>query len=191
MNWVKLRVERVGSYNPSLHDWSIAYGRVFSEREAFAETLARVLFDDIARGEWGGSYYMDGRPVNQNDPELYSVGGAMEGITMAKSELKSEDDVKAAVELMREQIMLYQSDSNDPICLGFWVDSASDICYFDVSNVVSGFREASQLANARGELAIYHFSTGEEVRADAYTIGSKATSLRMKNWAKFKRRNLK
>ena len=182
-NWVELKVKRVGSYEPTEYDLRLAYSRVFALREAYADTVARVLFDDIIRGQWGGSYYMDGRVVNQSDPELYSVGGAREGITLSTNEIKSEDDVKAAIELMREQVVECQSDSDDEVCIGFWIDG--DTCYFDVSNVVRGFKEASRLANHRGELAIYHFATGEEVRADAYTIGSKATDERMNSWARF------
>ena len=144
-----------------LRAWKMAHARVAGRKEAFAETLCRVVFDDIARGNTGGSYYMDGRPVNIDDPDLYFVGGAYDGIVLDEREITDEGEVQAAVELLREAISYLESSSDDPICFGFWIDSGD--CYFDVSNVVSGEAEAVALGKFRGELAIYHPATGSDI----------------------------
>ena len=139
---------------------------VASRREAFAETLARAIYDDIRRGEWGGTYYMDGRALNPSSGDFYAVGGAMDNseIVLSMDEVKSEGDVKAAIELLREVIANLQADSEgfDEIGIGFWVDG--DDCYFDASNIVDGRESAMQLARHRGELAIYSFSLGDDIR---------------------------
>lgn len=169
-------MKRASELQVGLNDWIEAYRKVAMyfdgqrsasmEYLAFADTVARVVFDDIARGEWGGTYYMDGRSVNVGDPDLYAVGGAYPtGITFEKSEVDSYVDVLAAMELLREVVAELQTDSDEPVGIGFWIDSADDgMCWFDVSNIVSGEDEALALARKRGELAVYNFSSGEEVR---------------------------
>ena len=193
--------KHVGCINVGMNDWIEAYRNVavaLSNRGrktasmrylAYADTVARALFDDIQRGEWGGTYYMDGRAVRQSDPSLYAVGGAYPtGITMELSEIDSYVDVLAAMELLREVVVELQSDSDEPIAIGFWIDSADDgLCWFDVSNIVSGEEEALSLARKRGELAIYHFSSGDEVRvASRNPIARKDHG---RSFADFKMRN--
>ena len=148
-------------WRPTSRDMKMAKMRAAGRKLAFAETLTRVVFDDIARGNTGGSYYMDGRPVNIFDPDLYFVGGAYDGIVLTESEVRDEGDVKAAVELLRSAISYLESSSDDPICFGFWIDGGD--CYFDVSNVVYGEAEAVALGKFRGELAIYHPATGSDI----------------------------
>lgn len=171
-------MKTIAELQVGINDWIRAYRRValyFSdsapktaamERMAYAETIARALFDDIQRGEWGGTYYMDGRAVRENDPDIYGVGGAYPtGITFDKDELDSYIDVMAAIELLREVIVRLQSDSDEPVAIGFWIDSSDDgLCWFDVSNIVRDEDAALSLARKRGEIAIYHFATGEEIR---------------------------
>ena len=148
---------------------ALAKRYVLDRKLAFAETLARTIFDDIARGEWGGTFYMDGRALNPAEGDFYAVGGALDNseLKLDEYEIKDEGDVKAAIELLREAIVQLQSDSDDPVGIGFWFDNG--YWYFDVSNIIDGKESAMQLARHRGELAIYSFSTNESIRCA--TIG--------------------
>lgn len=155
--------------------------------EAYADTVARVIFDDIERGQWGGTYYMDGRAVRgQYDDTLYSVGGAYPtGITLEKDEVTNYVDVLAAIELLREVIVDLQSDSDELIAIGFWIDSEdNDLVWFDASNVVAGLDNAMELARKRGEKAIYHFYTDSEIRVDYPVSAGKGYG---KGWENYNR----
>ena len=142
---------------------------VTGRKEAFADTLVRVLFDDIQRRQSGGTYFLDGRCVQRGDrdPEgrcYYAVGGAMDNseIRIDESEFKSEEDVRAAVELLREVIVVLQEDSDDPVGIGFWFGSAG-LCCFDASNIVVGEQSAIALGQHRNEEAIYNLTDDEEI----------------------------
>ena len=112
---------------------------------------------------------MDGREIPVGTTmakDLFSVGGAHEGLVLEEGEILDEGDVKAAVELLREAIVQLQSDSDDPVCVGWWLDTASGLYYFDVSNVVKGESEAMALGRARREIAIFDLENTEEIRID-------------------------
>ena len=178
---------RRSGWRVSMRDIRIARARVAGRKEAYADTLARVVFDDIARGFTGGTYYMDGRPVDVNDPNLYSVGGAYKAVVLRDDEINSEGDVKAAVELLREAISYLESTSDAKVRLGFWQEDNGD-WWFDASNIVEGFDEAIGLAKFRGEIAIYSFAedTSYVVADYARRAMSKAERSRQgKGYAKF------
>ena len=142
---------------------------VAGRKEAFSDTLVRALFDDIKRGAGGGTYYLDGRSVRKGDRDskgynYYAVGGAMDNseIRIDASEFKSEEDVRAAIELLREVIVTLQEDSDDPVGIGFWFDGAG-LCCFDASNIVVGERSPIALGQHRNEETIYDLTDDKEI----------------------------
>lgn len=159
---------------------------VASRKTAFADMLARVVFDDIERGNIGGTYYTDGRILDvRSDPrDLYAVGGGMPNseIKLSKSKISSEEDVKAAIELLREAIVTLQADSDDPVGIGFWEYNGD--YYFDVSNVVDGLVSAEQLARHRGEIGIYSFREEHDVIVEK----TRSSKFNQEAWVAYNRR---
>ena len=143
--------------------------------EAYADTIARVIADDIARGEWGGTYLMDGRPLNTDDPSLYGVGGAVceTEIPLDEGESAVYTEVLAACELLREVISDLQSTSDDLVTIGFWKSEERGVYCFYVSNVIRGYYEALALGRERGEEAIYHYATDTEIRCAMRSCGGR------------------
>ena len=131
------------------------------------EPLARVLLDDIARGRGGGTYYMDGRPIDPNAGDFYAVGGASSNgrLMLTADELADERYAHAAVRLMRQEIMKLHDDSDEPVGIGFWINNG--FCHLDLSNIVLGREHAEALARQRGEIAMYSFAAGREIRFDS------------------------
>ena len=169
--------------------WAGKTARVF---EAYADTIAQTIAADIMRGEWGGTYYMDGRPLNTDDPELYAVGGAVHKteIPLDAGEAEVYTEVLAACELLREVIVDLQSDGMGDVYIGFWrTDERGDdpVYCFDVSNAIRGEEQAKALGRERGEDAIYHFATDTEIRCARRSAGSKQNY--GKGWVDFKSRN--
>ncbi len=157
--------------------WGLSGKTADMKFEAYAETIIRVIADDIARGEWGGTYYMDGRPLNSSNPELYAVGGASVDteIPLDEGEVVIEADVAAAIQLLRDVIVELQSAGVDDVYIGFWkTDERGDMAVycFDVSNAVEGFENAKSLGLERGEDAIYHFATDTDIRIARRSCGN-------------------
>ena len=164
---------RKAFYMPSERDKRLGrmIRRARMDRQAYADTVARVIYDAIMSGDDGGSYWTDGRKVNAESDKrardgegMWSVGGAHEGIVLDASEVRDEGDVQAAAELIRECIVDLQATSDDPVCIGFWRDTATNLYWFDVSNVVFYYEEAMGLARDRGEIAIYDLAHNDEIR---------------------------
>lgn len=171
---------------PSEQDIKLAVEYVSARHEAYAnvDAVAHALYDDIARGNSGGSYYMDGRIVPSCDDKLYSVGGQSDGVKLKRTETFSEEDVHVAIELLRDAIVGLQADNDDPLCIGYWFEG--DDCCFDVSNMVTGQTNAVDLARERGEFAIYHFSDSTVIPTASFDPKPGAYDKTGAGWAKFK-----
>lgn len=182
-------LKQEADWHPSDHDWTLAYELVASRKVAYADTVAQAMFADMMLGDYGGSYYVDGRKVPNNVPDLYGVGGAMTGIDESSGEIRSVVDVQAACELMRDGIVSLQDTSDDPVCIGFWRDADQNgLTYFDVSNVIKGKEQANALAVARHEIAFYDFYNDCEVRCVYAGCGTAGYKRAAKGYADFMRR---
>lgn len=160
---------------------------------AFAETVAQAMYADIMLGkESGGTYYMDGRKVRNGVDHVYCVGGAYPtGIVLDKSEMESYVDVLAAIQLLREVIVQLQSDSDEPVGLGFWIDEYNpDECWIDASNLVDDRDEAISLMLSRGEKAIWDVYSQTEVRASVKHISEADRIAGDKRFSEWKRRSV-
>lgn len=148
MNWVEERSKWAGVYSPSEYDWQLAKERVAARKEAYADTLMRVVFDEIQRGETDGSYSMDGRkfPV-PSATEAYFVGGAGPCLLVPPNVWQNEYYFKSAIEVLRSKISELESISNDPLYLGTW-ESGGDI-YLDISNCIASYRDMAATMAAR------------------------------------------
>lgn len=180
---------------PSERDVALAKRYAMHRREAYADTVARAIYDDMMLGkDTGGSFRMDGHKILPYEhPEgIFLVGGAYEGLVMEFSESKSYEDVHAAMELLREAVVGLQEDSDDPVVIGYWLDSMDDNrVYFDVSNMLLDESEAIALARSRGELAIYDMANGRDVRvADVRRAELAAPPFDSKGYADFMRRRM-
>ena len=142
---------------------SAAYGRTAGFTfEAYADTVAQAIAGDIWRGRQhgfaaptysGGTYYMDGRPLNTGDPELWAVGGAVHEteIPFDEGEVGVYTDVLAACELLRDEIFKLQDSGVGDVYIGWWVTQERDdsaVFCFDVSNVVAGEAAGSKYDKA-------------------------------------------
>lgn len=155
-NWVAERAAWAGAYEPTEQDWSIALQRVAAQRrEAFADTLARVVFDEIERGETDGSYMMDGRKVAvPSATELYMVGGAGQGIVIPSHMLGDERRMHAGIEMLREKVAELEGSSDDRLFLGTWLGPEG--LYLDISNGIDSYAKMVATMAARpGELAVF------------------------------------
>jgi hypothetical protein len=125
--------------------------------------LARVLLDDVDCGRTGGTYYLDGRSVDPRAGDFYAVGGASDGskIVLHSAELDDEENARAAVQLLREEIAKLHVTSDAPVAIGYWINGP--LCYLDVSSIVGDRAAAERLARERGELAIYSFTDAATV----------------------------
>ena len=128
-----------------------------------ASPLARVLLDDVDCGRTGGTYYLDGRSVDPRAGDFYAVGGASDGsrIVLHSDELDDEENARAAVQLLREEIAKLHATSDAPVAIGYWINGP--LCHLDVSSIVTGREAAERLARERGELAIYSFTDAATV----------------------------
>lgn len=156
MNWVAERSKWAGAYEPTEYDWNMALQRVAAQRRvSYADTLARVIFDDIERGETDGSYMMDGRAFRvPTSYPWYFVGGAGPCVMIPDWMVDQEKYVKATVEMLRDKIAELEGMSNDQIFLGTWLDGGR--VYFDVSNGIGEYRSAvATMATRQSELAMF------------------------------------
>lgn len=99
-----------------------------SRKTAFADALMENIFEDIERGEPGGSYYLDGQRATRG----YAVGGYEGGFRRAEEFAVSADDIedpqdlRAVVELMDEEARRLMSDGE--VVVGFWKNDRARSC---------------------------------------------------------------
>ena len=138
-----------------------------SPRTAFADALMENIFEDIERGEPGGSYYLDGQRATRG----YAVGGYEGGFRRAEEFAVSADDIedpqdlRAVVELMDEEARRLMSDGE--VVVGFWKNDRGQIV-FDVSNIFSDEQEAVEVGLSRFEEEIWDFSNGTGINLNDY-----------------------
>ena len=182
---VKEHIARIREVNVGINDWLDAYKSIAVayelgkksaafERIAFAETVAQAMFADI-----------------QLD-EVYCVGGAYPtGIVLDKREMESYVDVLAAIQLLREVIVQLQSDSDEPVGLGFWIDEDNpNECWIDASNLLTDKEAAIKLMKQRGELAIWDTYNQMEIRASVRVLSEKEKREGDRRFSEWKRRTL-
>lgn len=182
-----------GWWVPSEHDIALARGYAMHRQEPFADAVARAIYDDMTLGTGaGGSFLMDGYKVLpcEYPEDIYLVGGAHEGLAMELSEVKTCEDVRVAIELLREAIVGLQSDSDVLVVVGYWIDAMRDnLAYFDVSNMLLDERKAISLARARGGLVIYDMAGERDIRvADVRAAELAAPPFDSSAYADFMRR---
>ena len=137
-----------------------------SRKTAFADALMENIFEDIERGEPGGSYYLDGQRATRG----YAVGGYEGGFRRAEEFAVSADDIedpqdlRAVVELMDEEARRLMSDGE---VVGFWKNDRGQIV-FDVSNIFSDEQEAVEVGLSRFEEEIWDFSNGTGINLNDY-----------------------
>lgn len=130
-----------------------------SRKTAFADALMENIFEDIERGEPGGSCYLDGQRATRG----YAVGGCEGGFRRAEEFAVSADDIedpqdlRAVVELMDEEARRLMSDGE--VVVGFWKNDRGQIA-FGVSNIFSDEQEAVEVGLSRFEEEIWDFSNG-------------------------------
>lgn len=138
-----------------------------SRKTAFADALMENIFEDIERGEPGGSYYLDGQRATRG----YAVGGYEGGFRRAEEFAVSADDIedpqdlRAVVELMDEEARRLMSDGE--VVVGFWKNDRGQIV-FDVSNIFSDEQEAVEVGLSRFEEEIWDFSNGTGINLNDY-----------------------
>lgn len=138
-----------------------------SRKTAFADALMENIFEDIERGEPGGSYYLDGQRATRG----YAVGGYEGGFRRAEEFAVSTDDIedpqdlRAVVELMDEEARRLMSDGE--VVVGFWKNDRGQIV-FDVSNIFSDEQEAVEVGLSRFEEEIWDFSNGTGINLNDY-----------------------
>ena len=138
-----------------------------SRKTAFADALMESIFEDIERGEPGGSYYLDGQRATRG----YAVGGYEGGFRRAEEFAVSADDIedpqdlRAVVELMDEEARRLMSDGE--VVVGFWKNDRGQIV-FDVSNIFSDEQEAVEVGLSRFEEEIWDFSNGTGINLNDY-----------------------
>lgn len=139
-----------------------------SRKTAFADALMENIFEDIERGEPGGSYYLDGQRATRG----YAVGGYEGGFRRAEEFAVSADDIedpqdlRAVVELMDEEARRLMSDGE--VVVGFWKNDRGQIV-FDVSNIFSDEQEAVEVGLSRfEEEEIWDFSNGTGINLNDY-----------------------
>lgn len=136
-------------------------------KTAFADALMENIFEDIERGEPGGSYYLDGQRATRG----YAVGGYEGGFRRAEEFAVSADDIedpqdlRAVVELMDEEARRLMSDGE--VVVGFWKNDRGQIV-FDVSNIFSDEQEAVEVGLSRFEEEIWDFSNGTGINLNDY-----------------------
>ena len=134
------------------------------DKVAYADTVVRMIIDDLRRGTGGGTYLMDGRSVRPGDG-YYAVGGAVDRTEISvpeKNLLLYPETVQAATELLRDVVMdLEAQNLGGEIGIGFWVEDGE--VFFDVSNLIQGRENAIEVAKERGELAIWDFANNENI----------------------------
>ena len=198
-------IARIRELDVHINDWTEAYrvianafkiGEKHSAFEllAFAETVAQAMYADIELGkESGGTYYLDGRKVRNGIDAVYCVGGAYPtGIILDKREMNNFIDVLAAIQLLREVIVQLQSDSDEPVGLGFWIDSDNpDECWIDASNLVTDREEAIALARKRGEKAIWDTYAQDEIMITAKRLSKEEMREGAKRFYEWKRKTVR
>lgn len=138
-----------------------------SRKTAFADALMENIFEDIERGEPGGSYYLDGQRATRG----YAVGGYEGGFRRAEEFAVSADDIedpqdlRAVVELMDEEARRLMSDGE--VVVGFWKNDRGQIV-FDASNIFSDEQEAAEVGLSRFEEEIWDFSNGTGINLNDY-----------------------
>ena len=138
-----------------------------SRKTAFADALMENIFEDIERGEPGGSYYLDGQRATRG----YAVGGYEWGFRLAKEFAVSADDIedpqdlRAVVELTDEEARRLMSDGE--VVVGFRKNDRGQIV-FDVSNIFSDEQEAVEVGFSRFEEEIWDFSNGTGINLNDY-----------------------
>lgn len=138
-----------------------------SRKTAFADALMENIFEDIERGEPGGSYYLDGQRATRG----YAVGGCEGGFRRAEEFAVSADDIedpqdlRAVVELMDEEARRLMSDGE--VVVGFRKNDRGQIV-FDVSNIFSDEQEAVEVGLSRFEEEIWDFSNGTGINLNDY-----------------------
>lgn len=138
-----------------------------TSKTAFADMLMDNIFEDIERGEPGGSYYLDGQRATRG----YAVGGYEGGFRRAEEFAVSADDIedpqdlRAVVELMDEEARRLMSDGE--VVVGFWKNDRGQIV-FDVSNIFSDEQEAVEVGLSRFEEEIWDFSNGTGINLNDY-----------------------
>ena len=138
-----------------------------SRKTAFADALMENIFEDIERGEPGGSYYLDGQRATRG----YAVGGYEGGFRRAEEFAVSADDIedpqdlRAVVELMDEEARRLMSDGE--VVVGFWKNDRGQIV-FDVSNIFSDEQEAVEVGLSRFKEEIWDFSNGTGINLNDY-----------------------
>lgn len=138
-----------------------------SRKTAFADALMESIFEDIERGEPGGSYYLDGQRAVRG----YVVGGyeggfrRAEEFAVSRDDIEDEQDLRAVVELMDEEARRLMSDGE--VVVGFWKNDRGQIV-FDVSNIFSDEQEAVEVGLSRFEEEIWDFSNGTGINLNDY-----------------------
>ncbi len=135
-------------------------------RVVVPSALVLAVLDDIEAGRPGGSYYLDGSFVTAGGRDLYAVGGrtGSTDIVLELGELTSEDNVRAALELLSEYIEQLKETGTGTVVIGYWVNDG--LCCFDASDVVEGRERAEALALARRQIAYFGFAEMREYRTD-------------------------
>lgn len=138
-----------------------------AKKVAFSDALMESIFEDIERGEPGGSYYLDGQRAVRG----YAVGGYEGGFRRAEEFAVSADDIedpqdlRAVVELMDEEARRLMSDGE--VVVGFWKNDRGQIV-FDASNIFSDEQEAVEVGLSRFEEEIWDFSNGTGINLNDY-----------------------
>lgn len=138
-----------------------------AKKVAFSDALMESIFEDIERGEPGGSYYLDGQRAVRG----YVVGGyeggfrRAEELAVSRDDIEDEQDLRAVVELMDEEARRLMSGGD--VVVGFWVNDRGQVV-FDVSNVFSDEQEAIEVGVSRFEEAIYDLGSGREIDLNPY-----------------------
>lgn len=138
-----------------------------AKKVAFSDALMESIFEDIERGEPGGSYYLDGQRAVRG----YVVGGyeggfrRAEEFAVSRDDIEDEQDLRAVVELMDEEARRLMSDGE--VVVGFWKNDRGQIV-FDVSNIFSDEQEAVEVGLSRFEEEIWDFSNGTGINLNDY-----------------------
>ena len=98
-----------------------------AKKVAFSDALMESIFEDIERGEPGGSYYLDGQRAVRG----YVVGGyeggfrRAEEFAVSRDDIEDEQDLRAVVELMDEEARRLMSGGD--VVVGFWVNDRGQV----------------------------------------------------------------
>ena len=96
---------------------------------------------------------------------VYTGGGYAVGGATGAPIIKNNEDLSWIQFTHAFARLVGLSKSIEGRCvIGGWVDESTSLAYLELSNVTQSLQKALDLANERGELAIFDFGNLEEIR---------------------------